>query len=122
MDVEVGDGSSWERVAERRRRDEQGDLRWVNGNPQYVLDHDLIAIPLAGRLVAAIRIVPVASGDPWSLGELLLHPASEGTPRSWDEWLDPDLRWDARWSALQADRRTEREDWHWRVLLAARHR
>ena len=123
MDVEVsGDGGSWERVAERRRRDEQDDLRWVNGHPQYVLDHDLIAIPLAGRLVAAIRIVPVASGDPWSLGELLLHPASEGATRTWDEWLAPDLRWDARWDALQADRRTDREDWHWRVLLASRHR
>jgi hypothetical protein len=124
MDVEVsGDGASWERVAERRRRDEQDDLRWVNGHPQYVLDHDLIAVPLAGRLVAAIRIVPVDSGDPWSLGEVLLHPAaSPGDPRAWDEWLDPNLRWPARWSALQADRRTDREDWHWRVLLASRHR
>jgi hypothetical protein len=124
MDVEVsGDGVTWERVAERRRRDEQDDLRWVNGHPQYVLDHDLIAIPLAGRLVAAIRIVPIDSGDPWSLGELLLHPASStsDTP-AWDEWLDPDLPWAARWSALAADRRTDREDWHWRVLLASRHR
>jgi hypothetical protein len=93
----------------------------VNGHPQYVLDHDLIAVPLAGRLVAAIRVVPVASGDPWSLGELLLHPATEGEA-PWDEWLDSDLGWDARWKALQADRRTAREDWHWRVLLASRHR
>jgi Dolichyl-phosphate-mannose-protein mannosyltransferase len=123
MDVEVSaDGASWERVVERRRRGEHDDLRWVNGQPQYVLDHDLIAIPLAGRLVAAIRIVPVASGDPWSLGELLLHPAAAGTPAPWDEWLDPDLGWAARWSALQADRRKNREDWHWRVLLASRHR
>ncbi len=123
MDVEVSaDGVSWERVAERRRRDEQDDLRWVNGHPQFVLDHDLIAVPLAGRLVAAIRVVPVASGDPWSLGELLLHPAGEGATPAWDEWLDPDLGWGARWNALQADRRTAREDWHWRVLLASRHR
>jgi hypothetical protein len=122
MDVEVSaDGVSWERVAERRRRDEQDDLRWVNGHPQYVLDHDLIAVPLAGRRVAAIRVVPVASGDPWSLGELLLHPEAEGAV-PWDEWLDSDLGWDARWKALQADRRTAREDWYWRVLLAARHR
>jgi Dolichyl-phosphate-mannose-protein mannosyltransferase len=123
MDVEVSaDGSSWERVAERRRRDEHDDLRWVNGHPQYVLDHDLIAIPLGGKLVAAIRIVPVASGDPWSLGELLLHPESPGEVSAWDEWLNPDLGWEARWNALQADRRTTREDWYWRVLLAARHR
>jgi 4-amino-4-deoxy-L-arabinose transferase-like glycosyltransferase len=124
MDVEVsGDGASWERVAQRRRREEQDDLRWVNGHPQFVLDHDLIAIPLGGRLVAAIRIVPVASGDAWSLGEVLLHPAADARPVGpWDEWLDPDLRWPARWSALQADRRTDREDWYWRVLLASRHR
>jgi len=122
MDVEVSaDGVSWERVAERRRRGEQDDLRWVNGHPQYVLDHDLIAVPLGGRLVAAIRVMPVASGDPWSLAEVLLHPAADGAA-PWDEWLDPDLDWDARWKALQADRRTAREDWHWRVLLAARHR
>jgi Dolichyl-phosphate-mannose-protein mannosyltransferase len=124
MDVEVsGDGVSWEKVAERRRRNEQDDVRWVNGHPQYVLDHDLIAIPLAGKLVAAIRIVPVASLDSWSLGELLLHPAASAGPVApWDEWLNPDLRWAARWSALQADRRKEREDWYWRVLLASRHR
>jgi 4-amino-4-deoxy-L-arabinose transferase-like glycosyltransferase len=123
MDVEISaDGTSWERVASRRRRDEQDDLRWVNGHPQYVLDHDLIAIPLRGAVVAAIRVVPVASGDDWSLGELLLHPASEAGTMAWDEWLDPDLGWEARWSALRADRRTTREDWYWRVLLAARHR
>jgi Dolichyl-phosphate-mannose-protein mannosyltransferase len=121
MDIEVsGDGVTWERVAERRRRDEQDDLRWVNGHPQYVLDHNLIAIHLAGRLVSAIRVVPVASGDAWSLAELLLHPEAPATP--WDEWLDPDLGWPARRSALQADRRTDREDWYWRVLLASRHR
>jgi hypothetical protein len=122
MDVEVsGDGVTWERVAERRRRAEREDLRWVNGHPQYVLDHDLIAIPLAGRQVAAVRVVPVASGDPWSLGELLLHPSGPGSVAPWDEWLPSDLDWAARWSALQADRRSQREDWHWRVLLASRH-
>ena len=121
MDVEVsGDGASFERVAERRRRDERSDLRWVNGHPQYVLDHDLIAIPLGGRSVAAIRITPVASGDAWSLGDVLLHPA--GAPGLWDEWLDPNLTWEERRNVLRADRRTNREDWHWRFILASRHR
>jgi hypothetical protein len=123
MDIEwSGDGVAWERVAERRRRAEREDLRWVNGHPQYVLDHDLMAIPLGGRVVAAIRVVPVASGDAWSLGELLLHPSGPGSVAPWDEWLPPDLDWAARWDALQADRRATREDWHWRVLLASRHR
>jgi hypothetical protein len=49
MDVEVStDGITFETVARRRRRGEREDLRWVNGQPQYVVDHDLIAIPLAG--------------------------------------------------------------------------
>ena len=44
MDVEVSaDGVTFETVARRRRRGERDDLRWVNGHPQYVIDHDLIA-------------------------------------------------------------------------------
>jgi hypothetical protein len=120
MDVETSpDGTSWERVAERRRRSERDDLRWVNGHPQYVLDHDLIAIPLGGRVVSAVRITPVASGDAWSLAEVLLHPAGAASP--WDDWLDPAAGWAARRRALDADPRPTREDWHWRRLLAARH-
>ena len=54
MDVEVSaDGITFEKVAERRRRSERADLRWVNGHPQYVLDHDLLSIPLGGRTVMA---------------------------------------------------------------------
>ena len=53
FDVEVSaDGAAFEKVAERRRRGERSDLRWVNGHPQYVLDHDLLSIPLGGRIVA----------------------------------------------------------------------
>ena len=82
LDVEISaDGSEFETVARRRRREERDDLRWVNGHPQAVLDHDLLAVPLGGRTVAAVRIAPYESGDPWTLGELLLHPArtSRGT-------------------------------------------
>ena len=77
MDVSVSaDGVTFETVAQRRRRGERADLRWVNGHPQYVVDHDLIAIPLGGRTVAAVRVEPVLSSDPWTLSEILLHPAA----------------------------------------------
>ena len=42
------DGQSFETVASRRRREERQDLRWLNGHPQAVIDHDVIAIPLGG--------------------------------------------------------------------------
>ncbi|HVR69382.1 MAG TPA: hypothetical protein VMT87_00940 [Vicinamibacteria bacterium] len=121
MDVEVSaDGVTFETVARRRRRDEREDLRWVNGHPQYVIDHDLIAVPLAGRRVAAVRITPVASTDPWSLGEVLLHRAGPSAP--WDEWLDPHLGWAERRRRLREEPRPGREDWYYRVLLARRAR
>ncbi|HVQ30257.1 MAG TPA: hypothetical protein VMV21_11790, partial [Vicinamibacteria bacterium] len=123
MDVEVsGDGELFERVASRRRREERLDLRWVNGHPQYVLDHDLLAVPLGGRAVKAVRITPVASTDPWVLAEVLLHPArGDAAGRPWDEWLDPRLGWRERRLALARDPRREREDWYYRSLLAERH-
>jgi hypothetical protein len=124
MDVEVSaDGNVFERVAERRRRDERQDLRFVNGHPQYVIDHDLLAVPLGGRTVAAVRITPFESTDAWSLAELLLHPALEpASRRPWDEWLDPDLSFAERRAALAGAPRPDREDWHYRVQLAGRHR
>ena len=124
MDVSVSaDGIIFETVAQRRRRGERADLRWVNGHPQYVVDHDLIAIPLGGRTVAAVRVEPVLSTDPWTLSEILLHPAAAPAARGpWDEWLDPHLSWEQRWRALGAQRRTDREDWYYRWMLAARRR
>ncbi len=123
MDVEVSaDGVRFESVARRRRREERADLRWVNGVPQAVLDHDLIAIPLGGRIVSALRITPYASTDAWAIGELLLHPAEEPARRApWDEWISPRLDWRGRQRALIAAPRRDREDWYWRLLLAARH-
>jgi hypothetical protein len=124
MDVAVSaDGRSFETVARRRRRGEREDLRWVNGHPQYVLDHDLVAVPLGGRMVAAVRVQPVFSDDPWTLSEVLLHPAQPAAARApWDEWLDPHLGWRERWQALVAQPRRDREDWYYRWALAARHR
>jgi len=124
MDVQVSaDGITFETVARRRRRGEREDLRWVNGHPQYVLDHDLIAIPLGGHVVAAVRVVPVLSSDPWTLSEILLHPAALPAARGgWDEWLDPHLSWAERARALDTQRRPDREDWYYRWMLAARRR
>ena len=123
MDVETSiDGRTFVVVARRRRREEQQDLRWLNGHPQYVLDHDVIAIPVDG-LVAAVRIVPYASTEPWTLAEVLVHPAQSPAARApWDEWLDPGLSWAARRRALAANPRRDREDWYSRSLLAAAHR
>lgn len=122
FDVEVSaDGVAFEKVAERRRRGERADLRWVNGHPQYVLDHDLLSIPLGGRVVGAVRLTPFASGDAWALAEVLLHPARGTTARfPWDDALDPDLTWRERRRFLVANPRRDREDWYYRRLLAER--
>jgi 4-amino-4-deoxy-L-arabinose transferase-like glycosyltransferase len=121
MDVAVSaDGVSWETVAARRRREERADLRWLNGQPQAVIDHDVLAIGLAGRTVAALRIAPYQSDEPWRLGEVLVH--TEPARAAWDEWLPPSLGWEDRRRALVEAPRLFREDWYSRVLLAARHR
>jgi hypothetical protein len=124
LDVAVSaDGSTFETVASRRRRAERHDLRWVGGHPQYVLDHDLLAVPLGGRLVAAIRLSPYASNEPWSIGEVLIHPAAEPAHRlPWDEWLNPGLSWAERREALAKNPRPDREDWFYRLQLAQRAR
>lgn len=123
FDVEVSaDGARFEKVAERRRRGERSDLRWVNGHPQYVLDHDLLSVPLGGRTVRAIRLTPYASGDAWGLAEVMLHPSHGTTARfPWDDALDPDLRWRERRRFLVANPQPDREDWYYRRLLAERH-
>jgi hypothetical protein len=121
MDVAVSaDGRAWETVAARRRREERADLRWLNGHPQAVIDHDVLAVPLGGRTVSALRVAPFESSEPWRLGEVLLHP--EAARAAWDEWLPPSLDWEARRRALVERPRPDREDWYSRVLLAARHR
>ena len=121
MDVEVSaDGETFETVVRRRRREERSDIRWRGGAPQAVLDHDLIAIPLGGREVSVLRIVPHLSSDQWRLGEVLLHTAPGR--HAWDEWLSPDLDWPARRRALAEAPLPEREDWHSRLLVAEHYR
>lgn len=121
MDVEVSaDGVHFETVASRRRRAEREDLRWVNGHPQYVIDNDVLPVPLGGRAVRAIRVSPVATTDEWSLAEVLVHPA--GRPGNWADWLGPDLDWTERRKALDAAPRPDRVDWYTRWVLARRRR
>ena len=121
MDLEVSaDGATFETVASRRRRGERGDLRWVNGHPQYVIDNDVLSVWLGGRTVRAIRITPVSSTDPWSLAEVLVHP--DGPAADWSDWLAPDLDWSARRAALDASPRRDRADWYTRWVLAHRRR
>ena len=121
MDVEVSaDGETFETVARRRRREERFDIRWRDGAPQAILGHDVIAIPLGGRTVSALRIVPHVSSDPWRLAEVLVH-AVPGR-QAWDEWLSPDLDWPARRRALREQPLLDREDWYSRLSIAAHHR
>ena len=121
VDVAVSaDGVTWETVATRRRREERLDLRWLNGHPQAVIDHDVVAIGLAGRTVSALRMAPYESTEPWRLGEVLVHV--EPARAAWDEWLPPSLDWEERRRALVERPLPDREDWYSRVLLAARHR
>jgi hypothetical protein len=112
------DGRSFETVATRRRREERLELRWVGGHPQAVIDHDVWAVALAGRSVAALRVTPLEP-EPWRLGEVLIHV--EPGRQAWDEWLPPGASWDERRRALVARPLVDREDWYSRVLLAARH-
>jgi hypothetical protein len=120
-DVQVSaDGISFETVASRRRREERLDLCWVNGHPQGVIDHDVLAVPLGGRTVLALRVVLVRSTEPWRVGEVLMHV--EPGRQAWDEWLPPGLDWEERRRALVETPRRDREDWYSRVLLAAWHR
>jgi hypothetical protein len=119
-DVQVSaDGQAFETVATRRRREERQDLRWLNGHPQAVIDHDVIAIPLGGRPVLTLRVVSLEN-EPWRVGEVLLH--AEPARSAWDEWLPPGADWEARRRALVDRPLTAREDWYSRVLLASRHR
>jgi hypothetical protein len=113
------DGLAFETVATRRRREERQDLRWVGGHPQAVIDHDIVAVPLFGRPVLALRVVALES-EPWRVGEVLIH--ADAGRQAWDEWLPPGASWDERRRALVEHPLLDREDWYSRVLLAARHR
>ena len=115
--VEVSaDGVAWERVRRERAGEEHGGFGWANGQPQWPADRDLVTVPLGGRTVAAIRVTPLGTPQPWAVGEVLLHSAHG----DWSEWLDSPASWPARARALATDPRRDREDWYYRALLSAR--
>jgi hypothetical protein len=115
------DGETFEDVTERRPRGEREDLRWVNGHPQFVLDHDLLAIWLGGRVVHTLRLTPSGGAD-WALAEVLVRPFDLDAPKHpWGEWLDPNMSWAQRRRSLADVPIPDREDWYYRSLLAERH-
>lgn len=97
------DGASYETVAKRRRHRALQDLVWAGGQPQYLVEPELLSVPLKGRLVKAIRIAPVGDARPWALGEVLVHPAAA-----------------QREAALKAPLLRDHVDWYYRSLILAR--
>jgi hypothetical protein len=124
VDVEASaDGESFETVARRRRQRDRLDLVWEGRQPRYVLDSSLLAVPLGGRRVAALRLVPVGEAAPWGLAEVLLHPSTAERRPAWerDEAAAPDGNWAARRALLAARRSPDHVGWHIRSRIAAGH-
>ena len=121
IDLEVSSGGASFELVAGSGRSGRHHLHWVNGQPQYVLAPELLALPVAGRQVSALRITPRSHSRTWAVGEILLHPTE---PREqlapWEDWLDPTLSWAERRRVLAAEPRRDREDWYYRTLLAAR--
>lgn len=118
MDVEVSsDGSTFTRVARRRRGRETVDLAWINGHPQFLVDDLAFAAALDGRLVSAVRISPTEAA-PWSLAEILVHPAGGG-----GEWSDLTVSpsWRERRAALARSPAPDDAGWTYQSLLARSH-
>jgi hypothetical protein len=100
MDLEVSpDGVRFERIGRRRRGRETVDLAWVNGHPQFLVDDLAFSVPLDGRMVAAVRITPIES-SPWSVSEVLLHPAASSESEA-----APGVDADALYRSVLAHRR-----------------
>ena len=124
MDVAVSaDGTVFETVARRRRRGEREDLRWVNGHPQYVVDHDLIAIPLGGRTVArgAHRAGPIRRPLDAGRGAPPSRRSRRARGLGRVAGSAPHVGRAAA-GAQMASEATDREDWYSRWMLAARRR
>ena len=117
VDVEwSSDGTTFERVPEAR----PGALTWANGHPEPLAGSDVVAIPLEGRVIAALRLSGLSQD--WPVRKVLLHPAQDpALRRPWAEWLDPRLTWSQRRAALSAAPQPDCEDWIYRTMLAERH-
>lgn len=120
LDVEVSaDGATFERIGRRRRGRETMDLAWINGHPQFLVDDLAYSVPLDGRTVSALRIVPVDDAGPWGISEVLLHPLrADAAP-----WPPSDVgaTWQERRARLAAHPERDDARWLYRCLLALRH-
>lgn len=122
IDLEISSGGAHFELVAGSGRSGRHHLHWVNGQPQYLLTPELLAFPLAGRQVSALRITPRSPSRTWVVGEILLHPSEPREPLApWEDWLEPALSWAERRRALASEPRRDREDWYYRTLLAARH-
>jgi hypothetical protein len=124
FDVEASaDGEAFDVVARRRPRRDRLDLVWEGAQPRYAFDSRLLAVPLDGREVAALRIAPAGvGGGPWALAEVLLHPSSPGARAAWADGSAADAPWSARREALSASPQHGRAEWYVRMLVASRGR
>jgi hypothetical protein len=73
------DGRRFELLARRRPAQQRTEPVFVNGHVEFAVDDAVWSAALDGRPLAALRLVPVEQDEPWSLAELLLHPAGQPT-------------------------------------------
>jgi hypothetical protein len=119
MDVEVSsDGSTFQRVARRRRGRETIDLAWIDGHPQFLVDDLAFSTALDGRFVTAVRITPTEAA-PWSIAEILVHPVV-GEAGPWTSGDRDQGSWRARRDALMDHADPFDAGWNYRTLLARR--
>lgn len=78
------DGRHFELLGGRRPGDERRVPVFVNGHVEFGVDDAVWSVALDGRPLVALRLVPVEQDQPWSLAELLLHPA--GQPSAAATW------------------------------------
>jgi hypothetical protein len=72
------DGTTFERVARRRRGGETSDLMWLGGQPRFAADELAYSTVLDGRPVRAVRITPIGPSSAWAVSEVLVHPEPPG--------------------------------------------
>jgi hypothetical protein len=120
LKIEVsGGGSAFEQVLRRRRNREHVKLMWLNGQPRYPVDDQMISVPLGGQVVSEIRITPLEDQGPWSVAEILLHeqPGEEG----WPSLVGLDTSWAERREELLSEPRPDDAVWYCQLVIAADH-
>jgi hypothetical protein len=78
------DGLTFERVARRRPGRDTEDLFWVNGHPEFVFGGPALTVVFDSRTVRAVRLTPIGATGPWTVSEIMVHPAAP-RPTPWSE-------------------------------------